>query len=541
MAPSSQGGSSSSSPFIKHKDTGSSYSPYVLGNHAAVVASTSSVGAIHSNPTYTTSSSSPSGAITTESNPALSKQHQQQQSPTIATTGNFPSSLRLSRRLSHPSLHTSRLRSEQEDGEFIKRAFERLAVENSSQQGVSSSRDADPANDNVDDPAFQSALSDRPSPTPPSTTLQPSSSSRTTLTVQSTPYGNSPPEEIPLTLYPNQSRASIASTTSHPFSAASTFSYGDGASVRSSYPLLAGVTPTAQGDRHGNGNGNGISDAMRLNNNDGPSPPSLGVDILMTSHLRSPSWSSQASGLASSVSPSRSIDNGSSTVEAFLPPPHHQSPHDTGSTVNNTFHNYAPISASDFMANTDISGPSGSSNASIPWSDPFTDAAEQARSSRLRLRRSSTISGYSVSSQDWSSLRRGSLPSLDGTVPSYQQSSHRIFPGHTTVPGGPTNSETLSQQQSLSGTVTPRDHSNRQQIMQPSAQQNSVSSMRWEAWAAAYRESVIQQRHLQNPFVSFRLFRTASCPIASALALDAILDSFSKGSNYFPTDILPSC
>jgi hypothetical protein len=89
------------------------------------------------------------------------------------------------------------------------------------------------------------------------------------------------------------------------------------------------------------------------------------------------------------------------------------------------------------------------SESSYAWSDPFDDAR--------RLRRRSTISGYSVSSADWNSLRRGSLASLTGD---YQASHSRSA---SIAPGGPMD-------------IHPGD---------------AVGSLRWEAWATAYRESVL--------------------------------------------------
>jgi len=91
------------------------------------------------------------------------------------------------------------------------------------------------------------------------------------------------------------------------------------------------------------------------------------------------------------------------------------------------------------------------SESSYAWSDPFDDGR--------RLRRRSTISGYSVSSADWNSLRRGSLASLAGEYPASHSRSASI------APGGP-------------GDILPGD---------------TAGSLRWEAWATAYRDSVLNR------------------------------------------------
>ena len=86
------------------------------------------------------------------------------------------------------------------------------------------------------------------------------------------------------------------------------------------------------------------------------------------------------------------------------------------------------------------------SESSATWSDPFDDERAQ------NLRRRSTISGYSVGSADWNSLRRGSLAST-GNNSSGSHSNQGPQGAHS---GPPT-----------------------------------VVSARWEAWIAAYRDSML--------------------------------------------------
>ena len=99
------------------------------------------------------------------------------------------------------------------------------------------------------------------------------------------------------------------------------------------------------------------------------------------------------------------------------------------------------------------------SDSNMSWTDPFEDTE-----SRLRLRRRSTISGYSVGSSDWLSLRRGSLASLE------------------------------------TGSNNGRSHGNGLGE-NPFASPEAPSSTRWEQWAQAYRETMQQHAQPNHPRV----------------------------------------
>lgn len=108
------------------------------------------------------------------------------------------------------------------------------------------------------------------------------------------------------------------------------------------------------------------------------------------------------------------------------------------------------------------------SDSNMSWTDPFTDT-----DSRLRMRRRSTISGYSVGSTDWLSLRRGSLASIEAGPNNGQ-------------PGGGGSAEN------------------------PFAVPEQSSSTRWEQWAQAYRETMLQHMRSPSASVSIRTCRISS-------------------------------
>jgi hypothetical protein len=94
------------------------------------------------------------------------------------------------------------------------------------------------------------------------------------------------------------------------------------------------------------------------------------------------------------------------------------------------------------------------SGSSPPWTDPFAEGDS-------RLRRRSTLSGYSVGSTDWLSLRRGSLASLENGNGRAGQA------GNGASSGGEHN---------------------------PFSERSG--SLRWEQWAQAYRDTMLQ--HMQT-------------------------------------------
>lgn len=106
--------------------------------------------------------------------------------------------------------------------------------------------------------------------------------------------------------------------------------------------------------------------------------------------------------------------------------------------------------ASNTTGRLDLEGTPRLSDSNMSWTDPFEDS-----DSRLRLRRRSTISGYSVGSSDWLSLRRGSLASLEDGSRNGRQAGSGV-------------------DHAISSAELP-------------------NSTRWEQWAQAYRETMLQR------------------------------------------------
>lgn len=139
------------------------------------------------------------------------------------------------------------------------------------------------------------------------------------------------------------------------------------------------------------------------------------------------------------------------------------------------------------------------SESSATWSDPFDDERAQ------NLRRRSTISGYSVGSADWNSLRRGSLAST-GNNSSGSHSNQGPQGAHS---GPPT-----------------------------------VVSARWEAWIAAYRDSMLASAqgslptHHEVCTASPRVSPYLMAPVQSSLEGRMSAIRIKRAS--FPTDAIPS-
>lgn len=325
---------------------------------------------------------------------------------------------RLSRRLSHPpSRAVNRMRTAQEDGEFIKRAFESLAVE----PQVASS----------------SAMIRKDTETPGPLQLENADDA-------------TPPEydSIILATRPAGSRASIASTYSQPYSAISTFSVQpDRSSIRSSYPLLptdpsgtsSSSPPTSSArHRHLRSHSSGINPLHQKN--DQPFRPGDGIDL-----DRSAGGRVRAAERRSAYDPS----------EPTL-------------ALGQIDSNYSLTQSSN---NTQV--------------DPFTDPYELER---LRLRRRSTISGYSVNISDWNSLRRGSLASLENASPPAATQKH-IATSQPRSRQGTHSSDSGSLKANAAYPTAASTYATMARLQQPSP------SLRWEAWATAYRESMLQDVH----------------------------------------------
>lgn len=351
------------------------------------------------------------------------------------------------RRLSHPSSSPNRVRVEQEDGEFIKKAFDNLSL-------------------------TQPVL-------PPAGSSSSSLHRGETTSTTSTLPAESELDKIILSTHPTSgSRASVASTSSHPFSALSSYSgipY-DRASIQSSYPLLS-------------------AESSRIPS--GTSPPAG-----RRSHLRSrssgnnhPSHRTSALLGAEDTAHSAHEERPQDATRPFHPSAETRAP--SGPPASSSFR---PCDASYYT--------------SSGWSDPFAESYELPR---LRMRRRSTISGYSVNTSDWNSLRRGSLASLENHSPtSATYNSNAAYPRsrnsthsssvHTTNSNFNNNFNNNSNNNGNSGPAhvggggggyptAASAYASMTRLQQP-----PTTSLRWEAWATAYRESLLQ--HVHSGYVS---------------------------------------
>ena len=263
----------------------------------------------------------------------------------------------LVRRGSHPPHQPISVQSQNDDGEFIKRAFDNLSF---SKAGARSAFAPGAAND--DTPAVESSG------------IGPSAGQVSLLEMLSNDDPLGVGVSIRRVATKNTSRSSLSSSISP---SASALSITDRTSMHSAVPLLRQRTSSAIG---------------------GPS---------------------------TSVS-------------------HRHSRHSTSSDAAD------PESWDDFR----LDGTPRLGGSSPPWTDPFAEGDS-------RLRRRSTISGYSVGSSDWLSLRRGSLASLENGNGRAGQA------GNGASSGGEHN---------------------------PFSERSG--SLRWEQWAQAYRDTMLQ--HMQT-------------------------------------------
>lgn len=310
---------------------------------------------------------------------------------------------RLQRRTSHPpSSSASRLRAAQEDGEFIKRAFENLSVNAGPSSSAGLWKDSHTSN----------------------------------ATTEAEQYD----DPIMLSTYWANSRSSIASTSSHPYSANSGGSTQlDHASVRSFYPLL-------EHDRRDSPN----------------SPPTAASGRQRRTRHQSSTHSDIENRSYMDASP----------------------PDGTG---------YPPNAyAAERRGAQSGSGPTAPNRPaesiytqnSAMWIDPFADSAHDLH--QLRFRRSSTISGYSVNISDWNSLRRGSLASLENTSPT--SATHGE---HHSIPSQPRSRNTTSSGGNGSMTASTNYPTDASAYATLARSEQPMTSVRWEAWATAYRERLL--------------------------------------------------
>lgn len=352
--------------------------------------------------------------------------------PGMASNPHRPS--RLHRRLSHPpSSSAGRARTEQEDGEFIKRAFENLALDPS--HALSSSTPL--YTPSTGGSAFTSAGENADNATNNMESTAP------------THYA-----------YSTGSRMSIASTSSQPYSSLSGYTQVDRASIRSSQPLIS-------------------HDPSDLS----ASPPSALPG--RRRHFRAISSDNHKSNGESSNSSRPSLDS-------WRP--------DQNESIGNYTSGERRPTFSWFRPNLSIQPTSAiQAHDNGVWSDPFS---EDFRERQLpRLRRSSTISGYSVNTSDWNSLRRGSLASLEHPSPTSATNNDgnnaaTSYSYSLARSRNPSNNNGHEQATTATGDATPASA-----YANMARSQQSPTSLRWEAWAAAYRESLLQD--VRNDRVSY--------------------------------------
>lgn len=374
------------------------------------------------------------------------------------------------RRLSHPSSPPNRVRIEQEDGEFIKRAFENLAIHSERQQYY-----------------YPPAVPSSSSLAREETTASTSSTASTLASASGTPTATTPTvteaddnydDDILITRYPAGSRLSVVSTSSsQPFSALSNFSgpASDRTSIYSTHPLLHSTRDTASDSPPGPSS-NGRRHLRTHSHNNVQLNPAAQESRLDISSTDDPPAITQLS-LAESR-PTQPIAGASTWATSTTSP----------------FH---PFDASHYTSSI--------------WSDPFAESHELPS---LRLRRRSTISGYSVNSADWNSLRRGSLASLENGSPTSAAMHNNIMhpsrsrnSTHSNVNAPLGNSNSTNNAASAPCPTAASMYATLARSQQPS------QSLRWEAWAAAYRESLLQHAH--SGFVSSALSERFPCRTAS--------------------------
>lgn len=320
-----------------------------------------------------------------------------------------PRPYRPRRRLSHPPTPSAgRERSAQEDGDFIKRAFDNLSLDPQSSRSSSADHAAPAA----------------------------STSTRENADEDATTWENA--DSVPAQ-YPTGSRMSIASSSSQPYSSLSGVTHIDHASIHSSYPLLPdrkdlSASPPSAVSRRRRALRDVSPDNQRLNseNNQGSSRPPYDA------------FRSDQSGYLG---------------------------HKTASERRSAFNSSQPNLSLQSI-------PTGYPQDYGTWSNPF--AEEPRDRHQLPLRRSSTISGYSVNTSDWNSLRRGSLASLENASPS--SATHNEY-----------NTDTPAHLRSRNATLSSGNGQTPASAYAKMARsQQGPTSLRWEAWATAYRESLLQ-------------------------------------------------
>lgn len=268
-----------------------------------------------------------------------------------------------------------------------------------------------------------------------------------------------------------QSRSSLASSLSPP---PSTTSYADRSSTHSARPLLGSMTPFHSGEQSNNGHGNTAgseisrrertrtsSSTSSTKNGESSTPYPLLSRTSQSSRRSLESWddgvgirrTTTGTGVGSDGNGSSLWSREQTTSHRSLR--HASSKDSTGSDSAIAINGRGSSTLDLGPVDPDTQQPrrAEEQGVGVYWSDPFEDSNEARW-----IRRRSTVSGYSVSSTDWLNMRRGSLASLEtASIVS------RPAPGSVAV------GNSVDPFQSAEGT----------------------SSMRWEAWASAYRDSML--------------------------------------------------
>lgn len=213
--------------------------------------------------------------------------------------------------------------------------------------------------------------------------------------------------------------------------------------------------PTVQSS--GSGSSAGQVSLLEMLSNDDP----LGVGV---SIRRVATKNTSRSSLSSSISPPASALSVAdrTSMHSAVPLLHQRTSSAVGGPSASVSNRHSRHSTSSDAADPEtwddfrLDGTTRLLGSSPPWTDPFAEGD-------ARLRRRSTISGYSVGSSDWLSLRRGSLASLENGNGNGRAGQ---------VGNGP----------SAGGEHNPFSE--------------RTGSLRWEQWAQAYRDTMLQ--HMQT-------------------------------------------
>ena len=275
---------------------------------------------------------------------------------------------------------------------------------------------------------------------------------------------------------PHGRPSSLTRRVSHPVPSRSLLQQdcGDGEFIKRAFESLSvGEPPTSKqrpsymGPKGSAGPEHQVSLIDMLSNDD---PLGVGVTFRRAMQQHNASRSSLASSLGRPPSTISHFERNSVTSSRSLLVMGGESSSGSGSGGKGTFDritNWPPGGSGN--------GGTQSRRESHTWSDPFDETKS------FRLRRRSTISGYSVSSADWMSLRRGSLVSIENASVKSKRGS--------IAPGGPAD---------------------------PFADA-AAGSTRWEAWAHAYKESFMPLSNVSLQVRAFMPLPNISCRLMRRL------------------------